>query len=66
MFHLEVLKQLRDAVRRKCPELWQSGEWPLHHDNAPAHTALSVQQFLTKNGMTMASHPHLLPGPGNL
>ena len=38
-FYLEVLKRLRDAVRRKRPELWRSGEWLLHHDNAPAHTA---------------------------
>jgi len=55
-FYLEVLKRLRDAVRRKRPELWWSGEWLLHHDNAPAHTALSVRQFLTKNRMTTASH----------
>jgi len=56
-FYLEVFKRLRDAVRRKRPELWRSGEWLLHHDNAPAHIALSVRKFLTKNGMTTASHP---------
>jgi len=55
-FYLEVLKRLRDAVRRKRPELWWSGEWLLHNDYAPAHTALSVRQFLTKNGMTTDSH----------
>ena len=38
-------------------ELCRSGEWLLHHDNAPAHTALSVWRFLTKNGVTTASHP---------
>jgi len=47
------------------PELWRSGDWLLHHDNAPAHTALSVPQFLTKNRMTTASHhpysPDLAP-----
>jgi len=56
-FYLEALKQLRDAVRRKRPKLWQSGEWLPNHNNSPAHTALSVWQFLTKNGMTTASHP---------
>jgi len=60
-FYLEVLKRLRDAVRRKRPELWRSGEWLLHQDNAPAHTAKSVQQFLTKNGMTTASPPPPTP-----
>jgi len=60
-FYLEVLKRLLDAVRRKHPELWRSGEWLLHHDNAPTHTALNVRQFLKKNGMTTASHPPYSP-----
>jgi len=60
-FYLEVPKRLHDAVRRKRPEMWRSGEWLLHHDSAPAHTALSVRNLLTKNGMTTASHP---PTPG--
>jgi len=55
-FYLEVFKRLRDAVQRKRPKLWRSDEWLLYHDNAPTHTALSVRQFLTKNGMTAASH----------
>jgi histone-lysine N-methyltransferase SETMAR len=64
-FYLQVLKRLHDVVRRKCPELWQSGEWWLHHDNAPAHKALSVQQFLIKNSMTqllqLPYSPNLAP-----
>ena len=28
--------------------MWSSGDWFLHHDNAPAHKALSVQQFWQK------------------
>jgi len=65
LFYLEVHKRLPDAVRRKSPELWRSGEWLLHQDNVPDHTALSVRHFLKKNGMTTASHP-LLPGPCTL
>jgi len=60
-FYLEVFKRLRDAVRRKRPELWRSGEWLLHHDSSPAHTALGVRLFLTKNRMTTASHPPPTP-----
>jgi hypothetical protein len=56
-FYLKVLKRLRDAMRRKRPELWQSGEWWLHHDNVPVHKALSAKKFLTKNGMTHLIHP---------
>jgi len=41
--------------------MWSSGNWFLHHDNAPAHTALSVQQFLAKNNMTVIHHPPYSP-----
>ncbi|PNF25395.1 hypothetical protein B7P43_G09782 [Cryptotermes secundus] len=36
-------------------------DWFFHHDNGPAHTALSVRQFLTKNGMTPVPYPPYLP-----
>jgi hypothetical protein len=42
-YSTEVPKRLRDAVRRKRPEKWRTGSWALHHDNAPSHTAHSVQ-----------------------
>jgi len=37
--------------------MWSSGDWILHHNNAPAHMALSVQQFLARNNMTVIPHP---------
>jgi hypothetical protein len=57
----EVLKRLLNSLRRKRPDLWQRGEWFFHHDNAPAHTALSVQRFLTRNAMTPLSCHPILP-----
>ena len=33
----EVLARLRDAVRRKRPELWETQTLMLQHDNSPAH-----------------------------
>ena len=33
----EFLARLRDAVRRKRPELWENQTWMMHHDNVPAH-----------------------------
>ncbi|KAF0716887.1 protein GVQW3-like, partial [Aphis craccivora] len=30
------------------PEKWRSGTWFLHHDNAPAHSALSIREFLAE------------------
>ena len=60
-FYLDVLKRLRDAVRRKRPAKWQANSWLLQHDNAPAHTAVSVRQFLAKNNTTVLDHPPYSP-----
>ncbi|PNF28812.1 hypothetical protein B7P43_G05698, partial [Cryptotermes secundus] len=48
-YYLEVLKRSRNSLRRERPYWWQTGKWFFHQDNAPVHTALSVQRFLTKN-----------------
>ncbi|UYV66996.1 CLCN3 [Cordylochernes scorpioides] len=42
--YLGVLRRLREAIRQKRPELWRSKSWILHHDNAPAHTALKISK----------------------
>ena len=59
----KVFKRLRDSVRKKRPQMWSSGDWVLHHDNAPAHTALSVQQVLVKTtwrlSLILPIHPIL-------
>jgi hypothetical protein len=46
-YYVELLTKLRGKIRRKRPEFWRNG-WILHQDNAPAHNALSVRQFLAK------------------
>ena len=56
-YYIEVLKRLRDAIRRKRPELWSSGDWFFHHDNAPAHLALRTREFLAKHSITVLRHP---------
>jgi hypothetical protein len=48
---LEVLSRVRDAMRRKRPEMWTAGTWYLHHDNAPAHTAVLIREMLAKRLM---------------
>ncbi|GFU79558.1 mariner Mos1 transposase [Trichonephila clavipes] len=54
-FYLDVMRRLREAVRRKRPVLWVSCRWMVYHDGAPAHTANLVQQFLTKHGTIQAT-----------
>ena len=48
----EVLRRLRDAVRRKRPQQWASCDWQLHHDSAPAHSTALVQDFLVNHRIT--------------
>ena len=45
----------RTSHETSCCEICSS--LALGGSESPAHTALSVRQFLTKNGMTTASHP---------
>jgi transposase len=58
---LEVLKRLREKVRQKRPELFANSSWILHHDNATAHTTLSVREFLATKEITVLEHPAYSP-----
>lgn len=60
-FYLDVMRRLREAIRRKRPLLWESSRWMLHHNGAPAHTSCLVQQFLAKHGTIQVAHPPYSP-----
>ena len=60
-YYLQVLRHLRDAVRRKRPELCATRNWKLHHDNAPAHVAQLIQNFLAKHGIENIQHSPYSP-----
>jgi hypothetical protein len=47
---------MTDSLRRKKrPQLWESGDWQLHHDSAPTHSLALVQAFLAKHHITQVS-----------
>jgi hypothetical protein len=48
-FYCDVMRRLRENMRRKRPELWGNHHWLLHHDNAPAQTSLKITEFVTNN-----------------
>jgi len=58
---LEVPERLREKVRRKRPEIFANNSRILHHDNAPAHTALSVREFLAAKQITVLEHTAYSP-----
>jgi len=60
-FYKTLLQYLRDAVRRHRPEMWRSGNWILHHDNASAHRAVTTNEFLSKHNIPSLPHPPYSP-----
>ena len=56
-FYKTFLQSLCDAVRRHRPEKWQSGNWILHHENVPAHRAVTTNEFLAKHNILSFQHP---------
>jgi len=60
-FYFEVMKRLREGIRRKRPDKVKKNNSFLHHDIAPAHTSLVVRHFLTSKNITVISHPLYSP-----
>jgi hypothetical protein len=60
-FYCDVLRRLRENLRRRRPELWREHASILHHDNAPSHTSVLTQKFLVKNKMATILHPPYSP-----
>ena len=52
---------MREAIRKKRPDLWNNDSWLLHHDNAPAHTSLLVREFVAKNDTITIPQPPYSP-----
>ena len=57
----DILRRLMRAVREKRRELWETKSWLFHHDNAPAHNALSIRQFLAENNIAVLEQPPYSP-----
>ena len=60
-YYLGVMRRLREQIRRKRPDLWKTNSWILHHDNAPSHKAIIVNEFLTKNSTNIIEQPPYSP-----
>lgn len=60
-YYIEVLIKFRERVRKKRPGLRKDNVWILHQDNAPAHNAFSVKQFLANKRIPVLEHPPYSP-----
>jgi hypothetical protein len=57
-FYCEVLKRMREGIRRKRPDKWKNNNWFLHHDNVPADTSLAFRQFVTSKNISDTPLPY--------
>ena len=58
-FYKDVLERIRKRVQRVRTDI--ADDWVLHHNNAPAHTALSIREFLAKKNIPILPHPPYSP-----
>ena len=58
-FYIDVLERLWKRVQRVRTDI--ADDWVLHYNNAPAHTALSVREFLAKKNIPVLPHPSYSP-----
>ena len=50
--YIDILRCIKNTVRRKRPEKWRTNSWFLLHDNAPAHRSVLVKGLLANNNVT--------------
>ena len=60
-FYKEVIKRLLKRIQRVRPAAFRPREYFFLHDNAPAHKAAFVCQFLTQKYVTTLYHPPYSP-----
>jgi len=57
-FYLEVLERLWKRVARERPGIART--WMLHHDNAPCHMAVSMNEFFAEKSIPVVPQPPYL------
>jgi len=58
-FYKDILEWLRKRVQRVRRDI--ADDWVLHHDKAPAHTALSIREFLATKNIPVLPNPPYSP-----
>ena len=56
-----ILRRLMRSVRENRRELWKTRSWLFHNDNAPAHNALGIREFLAENNIAVLEQPPYSP-----
>jgi hypothetical protein len=56
-FYREFLERLRKRVAHVRPDIART--WMLHHDNAPCHAAVSINEFLAEKSIPVVPQPRI-------
>ena len=60
-WYLNVMKHSREQIHRKRADLWKENSSILHHDKAPPHKDIIVDEFLAKNSTNIIEQPSYSP-----
>ena len=60
-YYAEVLREFREIFLGKRPQVFKSGQWHFHQDNAPVHNSILVTDYLTKMGIKTVPQPSYSP-----
>jgi len=60
-YYIGVLYRLISRIRRVRPALYSTRDFFLLHDNAPAHSAAKIRQFMIKKQVAILNHPPQSP-----
>ena len=60
-YYLQVLRRLREAVRRKRPDMWAAKNFQLHHDNAPRSFCTCDPCFSSQKQLSLVRHAPYSP-----
>ncbi len=55
--YCKTLSKLKEALRKKRPNLWRDRSFILHHDNVSPHTSDFTMERIHKWNMTVLEHP---------
>ena len=50
-----------ELIRTILNDLWKENSWILHHDNAPSHKVIIVNEFMAKNSTNIIEQPPYSP-----
>ena len=60
-YYFEVLRKFRKRFLGKRLEVFKSGQWHFHQDNAPVHNSILVPDYLAKMGIKTVPQPPYRP-----